>query len=155
MYEVSEPVARGEFEALKPVVEDLRDTLHAFRRKYGVGRAIAAPQIGVFKRLIYMEAGETRAALVNPRLSFPDGEKMTLLDDCMSFPNLLVRVERHRRCRVDYLDLSGQPAGFDFEGDLSELIQHEYDQLDGVLATMRAVDPRSFFIRSGPAAAGE
>ena len=155
LYEVSAQVAREELEDLKPVALDLRDTLYAFRRRYGVGRAIAAPQIGVAKRMIYMETGEIRAALINPRLSFPDGEKMTLLDDCMSFPNLLVRVERTRRCRVDYLDMDWTPQTFQFEGDLSELIQHEYDHLDGILATMRAVDARSLSIRQGAAAVGE
>ncbi len=155
LYEVSEPVAYEELEAMRLVADDLRDTLYAFRRKYGVGRAIAAPQIGVKKRMIYMETGEIRTALVNPRLTFPDAEKMTLLDDCMSFPNLLVRVERYRRCRVDFMDLNWTEQSFEFEGDLSELIQHEYDHLDGILATMRAVDERAFSIRQGAAAVGE
>jgi peptide deformylase len=155
LYEVSQPVAFEELKAMASVADDLRDTLYAFRRKYGVGRAIAAPQIGVKKRMIYMETGEIRAALLNPRLTFPDAEKMALLDDCMSFPNLLVRVERYRRCRVDFLDLDWTPQSFEFEGDLSELIQHEYDHLDGVLATMRAVDAQAFSIRQGAAAAGD
>ena len=155
LYEVSEPVAFEELEAMRSVADDLRDTLYAFRRKYGVGRAIAAPQIGVKKRMIYMETGEIRTALVNPRLTFPDAEKMALLDDCMSFPNLLVRVERYRRCRVDFMDLNWTEQSFEFEGDLSELIQHEYDHLDGILATMRAVDEHAFSIRQGAAAVGE
>jgi peptide deformylase len=155
LYEVSQSVLRDELMAMKPVADDLRDTLYAFRRKYGVGRAIAAPQIGVPKRMIYMETGAIRTALINPRLTFPDGEKMALLDDCMSFPNLLVRVERYRRCRVDFMDLDGAPRSFEFEGDLSELIQHEYDHLDGVLATMRAVNERAFSIRQGAAQVGE
>jgi len=154
LYEVSRPVAREELEAMKALADDLRDTLYAFRRKYGLGRAIAAPQIGVFKRLIYMEAGGVRAALVNPRLTFPDDEKMALQDDCMSFPNLLVQVERFARCRVDFLDMDWRPRHFDLEGGLSELIQHEYDHLDGILATMRAAGPRAFFLRPGAAAVG-
>ena len=125
-------------------------TLFAFRRRYGVGRAIAAPQIGVAKRLIYLET-DRAIAFFNPVLEFPDDEKMTLLDDCMSFPNLLVRVERYRRCVVRYLDLDWTQRVVELEGDLSELIQHEYDHLNGVLATMRAVDKRSFFIKT-PAA---
>lgn len=155
LYEVSRPVAREELEAIKALADDLRDTLYAFRRKYGVGRAIALPQIGVAKRMIYMETGAIRAALINPRLTFPDGEMMTLMDDCMSFPNLFVRVERYRRCRVDFLDLQWEPRFFEFEGDLSELIQHEYDHLDGVLATMRAVDDHALSIRQGASSAGD
>ncbi len=53
LYQVSSPVEREEIGILKAVVQDLHDTLIDFRKKYGLGRAIAAPQIGVFKRLIY------------------------------------------------------------------------------------------------------
>lgn len=155
LYEVSSPVGRDELDEMKAVADELRDTLYAFRRKYSVGRAIAAPQIGVPKRLIYLETGDLTVAFVNPRLTFPDDEKMTLLDDCMSFPNLLVRVERYRRCRVDYFDLKFEPQTISFEGDLSELIQHEVDHLDGILATMRAVDDRAFAIKSSAAAASD
>jgi peptide deformylase len=153
LYEVSAPVGRDELEEMKAAADDLRDTLFAFRKKYGVGRAIAAPQIDVPKRLIYLETGELRVAFVNPRLTFPDDERMTLWDDCMSFPNLLVRVSRYKRCRVDYFDLNFQPRSLEFEGDLSELIQHEYDHLDGILATMRAVDSRAFSVK--PEAVGD
>ncbi len=149
LYEVSVPVAREELEDMRRVAEDLRDTLRAFRERYGVGRAIAAPQIGVLRRMIYMEAGRISGALINPELSFPDGEKMTLMDDCMSFPNLLVRLQRFRRCEVRFLDGDWTTRALSVSDDLSELIQHEYDHLDGVLATMRAADSRSFFIRHG------
>lgn len=143
LYERSAEVAREELPFLRPVVADLRDTLFAFRAKYACGRAIAAPQIGVAKRLIYMEI-DRPFAFVNPVLSFPEGEMMEVLDDCMSFPHLLVRVMRYKRCRVDYRDENWTPRALEFEGDLSELLQHEYDHLDGILATMRAKDSRAF-----------
>lgn len=136
------------------IVEDLKDTMMEFRRNHGFGRAIAAPQIGRFRRVIFMDAGSP-IALVNPVLSFPDDEMMEVMDDCMCFPGLFVKVLRHRRCRVDYRDLSFKPASMDLEGDLSELIQHEYDHLDGILATMRAVDSKSFsYYKVQPAGKG-
>lgn len=155
LYEVSAPVGRVELEAMRPVADDLRDTLHAFQRKYGVGRAIAAPQIGVGKRLIYLEAGGICGAFVNPSLEFPSQDRMMLLDDCMSFPGLLVRVERFCRCDVTYRDLDWTARRLTLEDDLSELIQHECDHLDGVLATMRAVSDRALFMRPGVQAVGE
>lgn len=118
----------------------------AFREKYHAGRAIAAPQIGVPKRLIYMYI-DRPVVFLNPTLEFPDPERMELLDDCMSFPGLLVKVERYRRCTVRCRDLDWRECCFTFEDDLSELIQHEYDHLDGILATMRAVDKRSLFFK--------
>ncbi|MGH2574206.1 MAG: peptide deformylase, partial [Ignavibacteria bacterium] len=54
LYKASEPVKESEIEKLKPVIEDLHDILMEFKAKYNAGRAIAAPQIGVMKRLIYM-----------------------------------------------------------------------------------------------------
>ncbi|HCL79747.1 MAG TPA: formylmethionine deformylase, partial [Synergistaceae bacterium] len=74
-------------------------------------------------------------------------EQFEVLDDCMSFPNLLVRVMRHRRCRIDYRDMDWVEHSVELEGDLSELLQHEYDHLNGILATMRAVDSRAFVMK--------
>jgi peptide deformylase len=82
--------------------------------------------------------------IINPSLTFPDDEKMQVWDDCMCFPNLLVRVERFHNCLISFQDRNQQPRQLAFSGSLSELIQHEYDHLDGILATMRAMDRRSF-----------
>ena len=105
LYQISEPVKPDEIETLKSVVQDLHDTLMDFREKYHAGRAIAAPQIGVKKRLLYMFIDKP-VVFINPVLEFPDNEMMEVLDDCMSFPNLLVKVMRHKRCRIKYLAVS-------------------------------------------------
>ncbi|MCA1850492.1 MAG: peptide deformylase, partial [Acidobacteria bacterium] len=68
--------------------------------------------------------------------------------DCMCFPDLLVRVLRHRNCRITYRDLDWEERAMSLEGDLSELLQHEVDHLDGILAVSRALDGRSFALRS-------
>ena len=145
LYEVSEPVKPEELSELGPVVADMHDTLMAFRAKYFCGRAIAAPQIGVKKRMIYMNTGSP-TVFINPSLTFPDDEMFEVMDDCMSFPGLLVRVLRHRRCVIEYTDMRGNPQKMTPAGGLSELIQHEYDHLDGILAVQRAVDDKSLFI---------
>ncbi len=146
LYETSAPVTRSDVSELAPVVEDLHDTLLEFRRRYGAGRAIAAPQIGVRKRLLYMFIDKP-TVFVNPVLTPLGKEQFEVLDDCMSFPNLLVRVMRHRRCRIDYRDMDWVEHSVELEGDLSELLQHEYDHLNGILATMRAVDSRAFVMK--------
>ena len=146
LYEPSEEVKREELEQLRPVFADMFDCIKGIRRDYGFGRAIAAPQIGVQKRLICILTDKPYVIL-NPQLEFIGDEQMELLDDCMSFPGLLVKVERYRRCTVRCRDLDWRECRFTFEDDLSELIQHEYDHLDGILATMRAVDKRSLFFK--------
>lgn len=146
LYEASRPVVQGELPQMEQLQEDLRDTLLAFRRRYGRGRAIAAPQIGVGKRVIYRYL-DTPLLLINPVLHFPEEEQMELWDDCMSFPGLYVRVKRYRRCIVCYRDAQWRQCSLELDGDMAELIQHEYDHLDGILATMRALDNRSLSMR--------
>jgi len=62
----------------------------------------------------------------------------------MSFPNLLVKVKRHHSLNIKYLDENWQPRVWKMEGALSELLQHEYDHVNGILCTMRAIDEKSF-----------
>ena len=71
LYEISTDINADELKEIKDTVNDLHDTLIDFRARYGAGRAIAAPQIGVFKRLIYMYIEEP-VVLINPILHFPD-----------------------------------------------------------------------------------
>ena len=148
LYEVSEEVKIEELQQMKQVQEDLKDTLLAFRARYGTGRAIAAPQIGVKKRVIYRHL-DTPVLFINPRLSFPEQDMIDVLDDCMSFPDLLVRVKRHKRCIIYYKDLDWNDCSMELEGDMSELIQHEYDHLDGILATLRICDETSLMDSAG------
>lgn len=145
LYETSEPITEADRASIAGWVTDLHDTLMDYRRTYGAGRAVALPQIGVKKRLLYMNTDKAYV-FINPVMSFPDGERYELLDDCMSFPGLCVRVERYRRAVISALGIGFEPFSMALEGDLSELLQHEYDHLDGILATMRAVDNKSLFL---------
>lgn len=145
LYEICEPVSEQDMKNIPRWAEDLHDTLMEYRRVYGAGRAVAAPQIGIKKRLLYMYTNKAYI-IINPTMTFPDDEKYTLMDDCMSFPGLMVKVERYKRAILDYTDENGRRQRMELEGDLSELIQHEYDHLDGILATMRAVDNKSLFL---------
>jgi peptide deformylase len=146
LYEKCDDVERGELEAMRGVVGDLHDTMMNFRTRYGFGRAIAAPQIGVKKRLVYMYVDKP-VPFINPRLVDKSDEMMTIWDNCMSFPDLLVQIRRHRSCTIEYRDLEWNEKRMPLEGMLSELLQHECDHLDGVLAVMRAIDGRSLSLR--------
>ena len=147
LYEASEAVQEEDLKELPAVVSDLHDTLLEFRRKYGAGRAIAACQIGFAKRLIYMFT-DRPVVFVNPTLENRSEEMMEVWDDCMCFPDLLVKVLRHKSCAIRFRDMSFRGQTMRLEGDLSELLQHEYDHLDGILAVSRAVSGRAFALRS-------
>lgn len=144
LYKISEEVKKEE--DLAELIQNLHDTLMDYKAKHHAGRAIAAPQIGVKKRVIYLYIDKP-TVFINPVLTFPDEEKMEVLDDCMSFPDLLVKVMRHKRCIIHYTTPEWTENIMELEGDLSELLQHEYDHLDGILATMRAIDNKSFLCK--------
>lgn len=147
LHEFCTSVLPEEWPSLKPVVQDLHDTLMDFRSKYKAGRAIAAPQIGVMKRLVYMHIDHP-VVFINPELDQKSADMFELWDDCMSFPDLFVKVRRHTRCRIRFRDSDWKENTMQLENDLSELLQHEVDHLDGILAVSRAVDERSFALRS-------
>jgi peptide deformylase len=129
------------------VFDDLRDTLRDFQRAHGFGRGISAVQIAEPKRLIYMELNGRAWRLRNPEYEFRSEETFVLWDDCFSFPDLLARVERHVAVRVRYEDENGETQRIEASGPLSELLQHEMDHLDGVLAVDRAIDRDSLCTR--------
>ncbi len=134
-------------ESAQIVLADLRDTLHEFQRAHGFGRGISAIQIGVALRAIYIEFEGIAYCLVNPEYEWLSEEKFRLWDDCFSFPDLLVWLERSQSLRLSYLDDNGTACTLTASGALSELIQHEMDHLDGVLAIDRAIGPNGLATR--------
>lgn len=146
LYELSEAVTEDKLNSVRPIADDLRDTLLDFRARHGYGRAIAAPQIGVHKRVIFLQIDEP-VVIINPVLTALSEERYELWDKCLSFPGLRVKVSRHRTGTLNFADLDGNAQRWELDGDLCELIQHEYDHLDGILATGRAVDNRSLDLR--------
>ena len=144
---MSEPVKHEELPDLLPVIEDLHDILFEYKARfahYGAFRGIAAPQIGVMKRLIYTNIDNKPTVFINPELIDLSKEMFEMWDDCMCFPNLLVRLKRPISCSIKYLDLDFKPQIQHLEGGLSELLQHEFDHLNGILSTQRAIDNQSF-----------
>lgn len=143
LYEVCAPITQAELPQVKGWVADLHQVMEEVRAKYGFGRGIAAPQLGIMKRLIYINIDQP-LVLINPTFSHMSKAMFELWDDCMSFPNLLVRVKRHQEVRIGFKDLQWQDQEIEASNDLAELLQHEYDHLEGILCTMRAIDAQSF-----------
>ena len=130
--DVGEPKFREQAETLIATLED-------FRARHGFGRAIAAPQIGVPRRFIAVNLGQGPFLVVDPIVTWRSDETFTLWDDCMSFPWLMARLRRHRSIAIDYADRDGNRVAWrELDPATSELMQHELDHLDGILAIDRA-----------------
>lgn len=135
---------------VRDLVRDLADTLVYWRAETGYGRGIAAPQIGVLQRVIFLKfPGEEPWPLINPQIVERSDEKVVVWDACLSFLSIFMQVERHRKITVRYQNLSGETLEFAAgdEKNLSELLQHEIDHLDGILAIDRVIDTKTIVTR--------
>jgi peptide deformylase len=132
------------------LIRDLAETLAHWRFKTGYGRGIAAPQLGVSQRVIFLKLpGIEPWPLINPEIVDRSQETITVWDACLSFLSIFMQVERRRQITVRYQNPEGEILEFDAGDDrnLSELLQHEIDHLDGILALDRVVDFKSICTR--------
>ncbi|NLV15855.1 MAG: peptide deformylase [Syntrophomonadaceae bacterium] len=114
------------------LLDNLRDTLIKYD---GVG--LAAPQIGVSKRVIVVDTDEEYYELINPEILEAEGEE-SAIEGCLSVPELNGQVIRNARVLVKGLDRQGQEISIDAEGVAARAFQHEIDHLDGILFVDRA-----------------
>jgi peptide deformylase len=130
-------------------LQDLKDTLTYLQETKKLGRAIAAPQIGIMKKLIYYKLPEKSFYMVNPRITWKSEEMINVWDSCFSFDiAFFVEIQRHKTIKVEYQDENGNLVFEDFSDDFSELVQHEIDHLHGVLAIDHLKDLEKIIIRS-------
>ncbi len=127
------------------VVADAARRLHAtladFRARCGFGRAIAAPQLGIDLRVVALVLPDAPRLLVDPVIVERSAATVTLWDDCLSFPDLYVRVRRRAALTLETTDEGGARRTWRVDDPrTAELLQHELDHLDGVLAVDRVTD---------------
>jgi peptide deformylase len=127
-------------------VASLADTLRHSRETTGYGRAIAAPQIGILQRVIFLNVEGNRPwPLINPVITARSEETIVVWDACLSFLSIFMQVRRHKFITVRYQDPDGVEHEVEAgpERDLAELLQHEIDHLDGILCIDRVEDLRT------------
>ncbi|ODS01645.1 peptide deformylase [Methyloceanibacter superfactus] len=137
---IPDPVLRKEAEPIERVDDDLRrlmdDMLATMYDAPGVG--LAAPQIGISRRLIVMDGArddEERDPLimVNPEILDLSDEMRVHEEGCLSIPEVTAEVERPAELRVAFLDREGKPQEVELQGIWATIVQHEIDHLNGVL----------------------
>lgn len=132
---------------IKDIIDDMIDTL---RSKPGVG--IAAPQLGISKRIVVVESrgierenGELNdviplIVLIDPIIEKFSKEKVIMEEGCFSIPNCFAPIERPKKIKVKAVDMLGKKITINASGLLSRVIQHEVDHLDGILFTDYVTD---------------
>ena len=107
------------------LLDDMAETMYAAN---GVG--LAAPQIGVLKRIVVIDVGEGLIELINPVITYREG---SAVGGCLSVPDYEGEVERAEIVHCEYYDRKGRKMLIKADGLLAVCIQHELDHLDGVL----------------------
>ncbi|MCG6970121.1 MAG: peptide deformylase [Gammaproteobacteria bacterium] len=150
LLEKSHEVTQFSTKELQHLIRDLRDTMHAEE-----GAGIAAPQIGVMRRVVifgvekdnarYPGRGEiSETVLINPIITPLDDTLEDGWEGCLSVPGMRGLVPRYTRVRYQGFDENGQKIDRDVDGFHARVVQHECDHLDGILYPMRIQDMREF-----------
>ena len=143
---VAAPVTDPASAAVAATLTDLRDTLAHWRAETTYSRGIAAPQLGVLERIVFLNIDQPWP-IINPEIIERDPSTMVVWDACLSFLCIFFQVTRHQRVTVRYQDETGAWREIRAEGDLAELLQHEIDHLDGILALDRITDLGTMCVR--------
>ena len=130
--QISAPVARVDPE-VRQLMDDMLESMYAAK---GIG--LAAPQVGVLKRVIVLDVAKEGAPpevvqLANPELTWVSDEDATYEEGCLSLPDHYADVVRPAAIKLSYLDREGEARTLEAEGLLATCIQHEIDHLDGIL----------------------
>ncbi len=112
---------------INKLLDNMRDTMYA---NQGVG--LAAPQIGVAKRVIVVDIGKGLVEFINPVLAEKDGQQIDS-EGCLSIPGMIGDVARAEWVRVKGLNRAGEETELEATGFLARALQHEIDHLDGIL----------------------
>ena len=127
-------------EHLKQMVEDMFETMYKYN---GVG--LAAPQIGILKRVLVIDTGEEgeKLEMINPKITKLEKE-VILSEGCLSFPNVFGNVRRYNYTEAEYMTKDGENKTIKAEGLLAQAIQHEIDHLNGVLFIDQVIDGKFY-----------
>ncbi|MDV3429196.1 MAG: peptide deformylase [Bacillota bacterium] len=115
---------------IRQILNDMADTMYNTEN----GAGLAAPQVGILKRLIVIDMGQGLIKLVNPRIIKQEGTQ-EVIEGCLSIPNIWGKVTRPAKVTVQSLNENGEEIILTGTGDLAKCLCHEIDHLDGILFT--------------------
>lgn len=115
---------------IRQILDDMADTMYNTEN----GAGLAAPQIGILKKLVVIDMGQGLIKLVNPRIINQEGTQ-NVIEGCLSIPNKFGKVKRPKKITVQGLNENGEEIILTVTGEVAKCFCHEIDHLDGILFT--------------------
>jgi len=140
-----DPVLRKRCKKIRKVNDKIKSLIvnmvQTMEEGHGIG--LAAPQVGVSKRVIVVKAdfrGQRILALINPKITKRSRKKEKGEEGCLSFPGIFLEIKRAEEIRIKAININGEKINLKVNGILARVFQHEVDHLNGIL----------FYSRLGP-----
>jgi peptide deformylase len=118
---------------IRSLLEDMAETMY-----HADGAGLAAPQVGILRRLVVLDIGAGLIKLINPVIVEADGEQQEQ-EGCLSIPGIYGEVKRPEKVTVKAFDENGKPFDLRGTGLLARALCHEIDHLDGILFIDKAI----------------
>lgn len=115
---------------IRQILNDMADTMYSTEN----GGGLAAPQIGILKRLVVIDMGQGLIKLVNPKIISQEGSQ-EVIEGCLSIPNTFGKLKRPAKVTIQALNENGEKITLTGKGDLAKCFCHEIDHLEGILFT--------------------
>ncbi|WFR60018.1 peptide deformylase [Anaerocolumna sp. AGMB13025] len=125
----SKPVVQVD-DKIRLLLEDMAETMYHSK----IGGGLAAPQVGILKRLVVIDMGQGLLKLINPEIIEQEGIQ-TVVEGCLSIPNTWGKLQRPARVKIQALNENGEKITLTGIGDLAKCFCHEIDHLNGILFT--------------------
>lgn len=119
---------------IKVLLDDMAETMYAAE-----GAGLAAPQVGILRRVVTIDVGEGLIEMINPEIISFEGSQVSA-EGCLSIPGRRCTVERPMRVKVRALGRNGRPFEMEAEGFLAVAVCHELDHLEGVLYVDKMIE---------------
>ena len=137
----SDPVLRKQTRSIDVISDRIRelaqDMFDTMCQAEGVG--LAAPQVGILKKIVVIDTGENPIVLINPTVSEPEGS-IIMEEACLSFPERSGQVDRPEKVKVTFTDLEGGRQTLECEGLLARAVCHEVDHLNGIVFLDKVIE---------------
>lgn len=129
------PILRKKSEEVREITEEIKKLTQDLKEIMLVNQGIglAAPQVGILKRIIVVQFSQKPQVFFNPKIIKKSRETLIEEEGCLSFPGLFLKIKRAKEVEVEFLNENGEKIRIKTEGLLARIFQHEIDHLNGIL----------------------